>query len=197
MTDYGKKWSEHLIVVISQSTTTPGRFCRFVDTVNRFWCYDDPHTLQNSTPPAALRIISCVNRWENKVITLSLPFPSNSYVLQYDGKKWGSLCSKLQLFDWNEWFFSKLNTCVNQMIKLLKSFTVTLLWWIWGALSHHANAAVQKPSPSLQRELFLQHYKERLAVTDWSPYWWVWNLPVVLPWCLVLFVLCKTPGLIW
>lgn len=120
----------------------------FVNMVS-FWCYGDPHMLhhpQNSNHPAALSIISSVNCGENKVITLSFGCLSNSYILQYDGKKneasYTASCSFLnEMSD-----FSRLHTCVKRMMMLLKSFTVTLLWWIWGALSHHANVAVQKPS---------------------------------------------------
>lgn len=98
---------------------------------------------------------------------------SNSYVLQCDGKKWGSLRSELQLFFFliEVSDFPQPHTCVKQMIMLLESFTVTLLRWIWAALSHHANVAAQKKkklSPSsLGRTIFLQHYKERLPVTEW------------------------------
>lgn len=69
-----------------------------------FWCNNDHHT-QNSNHPAALSIISSVNHGEKKVITLSFGCLSNSYILQYDGKKWGFWYSKLQLFERNEWFF--------------------------------------------------------------------------------------------
>lgn len=50
------------------------------------------------------------------------------------------------------------HTCVKQMIMLLESFTVTLLRWIWAAISHHANVAAQKrrsrSPPSLGRTIF-------------------------------------------
>lgn len=62
--------------------------------------------------------------------------------------------------------FPQLHTCVKQMIMLLESFTVTLRRWIWGALSHHANVAALKKTSLPWMELFLQHLKERLAITD-------------------------------
>lgn len=66
------------------------------------------HIHSNTNHPTAAWVkMASVNHRENKVITplslaAAMSLSSNSYVLQCDGKKWGSLRSELQLF-WLKW----------------------------------------------------------------------------------------------
>lgn len=92
--------------------------------------------------------IAPVNERENKVMMslspqfpwLSPLIPASSCMMVKNEAPYAASCSFLiEVSD-----FSRLHTCVKQMIMLLESFTVTLLRWIWAALSHHANVATQK-----------------------------------------------------
>lgn len=89
--------------------------------------------------------LTCVNCRENKVImSLSLYrlIPVSSSVMVKNEAPYTASCSFFFLIEVSD--FPRPHTCVKQMIMLLESFTVTLLRWIWAALSHHANAATQK-----------------------------------------------------
>lgn len=150
-----RSWQQHLESCLKKTFSpcwASGSFS-LMSPVRWFYCATNVsrihvHTRTNHPTAASVQIAS-VNHGENKVITslslqATLSLLSNSCVLQCDGKKWGSLRSELQLFLIEVSDFPRPHTCVKQMIMLLESFTVTLLRWIWAALSHHANVAVHK-----------------------------------------------------
>lgn len=62
------------------------------------------HTLIEPIPQ--LCVWNHICKWQRKQSYYDLLSLFNSCVLQCDGKKWGSLRCKLQLFDWSEWFSS-------------------------------------------------------------------------------------------
>lgn len=139
-----------------------------------FWCYDDPHMLhntQNSNHPAALSDISSVTRGE-KVFTLTFGCLSNYYIFQYDGEKTGLLIQQAAAFEWNEWFFQAAHlrkTDDDAVGVIYCDFTVMNMRSTFSS----CKCGCAKTLALLQRELFLQHYKERFPIPDWSPYWWM------------------------